>query len=138
MFDVLWTDPDRELVGERIIRKELEAESKGKYVDGTDTTRTSRSSGSSASSERRFGFFTPRSKKQATSPRGSTSRLNLPTTPTNCSASDRRSSLLSTTDSIPLAENTGGINSTGEDASSLPRSTTASAVWSSPCSRGLK
>ncbi|KAI2471879.1 hypothetical protein F4781DRAFT_439383 [Annulohypoxylon bovei var. microspora] len=77
MFDVLWTDPNRELMGERIIRKEQEARLKGKdKKQKTENSRQSISTEGSASSERGFGIFTVRSRRKTPTP----SKTKDPTT----------------------------------------------------------
>ncbi|KAK7967402.1 uncharacterized protein PG986_001679 [Apiospora aurea] len=82
MFDVLWTDPNRELVGERKIRKELEAQSRDKEKKKTDISRNSTSASSSASSERSFGLFSSKSRKKASAPsKPATQSLSSPQTP---------------------------------------------------------
>ncbi|KAG4218041.1 hypothetical protein PC116_g33479 [Phytophthora cactorum] len=72
MFDVLWTDPNRELVGERMVRKEQEAKMKDKEKkQKPENGRRSISTESSASSDRGFGIFSARSRRKtpASSPR---------------------------------------------------------------------
>ncbi|KAK6062388.1 hypothetical protein SCUP234_07296 [Seiridium cupressi] len=73
MFDIYWTDHNRELVGERTVRKEREErEAKAKEGDGKkhENSRHSVSTTSSASSERGFGFFSSKGRKKlATSSR---------------------------------------------------------------------
>ncbi|KAL7625552.1 hypothetical protein AAE478_004772 [Parahypoxylon ruwenzoriense] len=65
MFDVLWTDPNRELMGERIMRKEQEAKMKEKEKkQKSDCNRQSFSTDSSASSDRGFGLFGTRSRRK--------------------------------------------------------------------------
>ncbi|KAI0021865.1 hypothetical protein F4780DRAFT_778140 [Xylariomycetidae sp. FL0641] len=66
MFDVVWTDHNRELVGERILRKELEAKEKDKRK--LESGRQSVSTTSSSSSERGFGLFASRSKRKTPTP----------------------------------------------------------------------
>lgn len=68
MFDVLWTDPNRELVGERKIRKELEAQNKEKEKKQAGVNRQSTSASSSSSSERSFGLFSGKARKKASTP----------------------------------------------------------------------
>ncbi|ORY71782.1 uncharacterized protein BCR38DRAFT_462819 [Pseudomassariella vexata] len=67
MFDVIWTDPNRERVGERIARKELEAKNKDKDRK-SQSGRQSVSSNRSSTSDRAFGFFAHKSRKRATAP----------------------------------------------------------------------
>lgn len=69
MFDVIWTDPNRELMGERIIRKEQEARIKEKEKrERSESSRRSVSTESSASSERGFGLFANRSRRKTPTP----------------------------------------------------------------------
>ncbi|KAG8675975.1 hypothetical protein FPOAC2_02057 [Fusarium poae] len=69
MFDVYWTDPDRELVGEHRARKEKKREQKAKQKENEQDTSTIPRSASIASTisstESRFGFLRPRNGKQA-------------------------------------------------------------------------
>ncbi|CEI65697.1 hypothetical protein FVEN_g12270 [Fusarium venenatum] len=69
MFDVYWTDPDRELVGEHRARKEKKREQKAKKKEREQETSTIPGSASIASTtsstESRFGFLRPRNGKQA-------------------------------------------------------------------------
>ncbi|KAK9774276.1 hypothetical protein SCAR479_09140 [Seiridium cardinale] len=71
MFDIYWTDHNRELVGERTVRKEREErEAKAKEGDGKkhENSRHSVSTTSSASSERGFGFFSSKGRKKVATP----------------------------------------------------------------------
>ncbi|PKS11648.1 hypothetical protein jhhlp_001799 [Lomentospora prolificans] len=58
MFDVIWTDPDRELVGERRAKKEIAREQQ-RAKEKLEGSRSSLSStrGSSSSGEKQLGFF---------------------------------------------------------------------------------
>ncbi|GKU02351.1 hypothetical protein FLAG1_04523 [Fusarium langsethiae] len=71
MFDVYWTDPDRELVGEHRARKEKKREQKAKQKEREQETSTIPRSASAvsttSSTESRFGFLRPRNGKQAKS-----------------------------------------------------------------------
>ncbi|KAI5867159.1 hypothetical protein GGS23DRAFT_547101 [Durotheca rogersii] len=67
MFDVLWTDPNRELMGEKIIRKEQEAKEREKRQK-SDRNRQSFSTESTTSSDRSFRFFGSRSRRKAQTP----------------------------------------------------------------------
>jgi hypothetical protein len=78
MFDVLWTDPNRELVGERLMRKELESRSKDKDKEKSENGRRPTSTSSSSSSDRGFGFSP--STRRAKTPIPSQAK-NLATTP---------------------------------------------------------
>ncbi|KAK6833722.1 hypothetical protein PG987_008416 [Apiospora arundinis] len=90
MFDVLWTDPNRELVGERILRKEREARHKEKDKKKAGISRQPTSASSSSSSERSFGFFTGKSRKKPLSPSTSGCQsLSALQTPTDESRSPR-------------------------------------------------
>ncbi|KAI1176146.1 hypothetical protein F4777DRAFT_597908 [Nemania sp. FL0916] len=71
MFDVIWTDPNVELMGQRILRKEQEAkekeQNKAKRESGRQSVRTS---GSASSGERRFALFSAKSRwKGSATPR---------------------------------------------------------------------
>lgn len=92
MFDVLWTDPNRELVGERILRKELEAKNRENEKGKHDNARQSVSASSSSSSERGFAFFAPKSRKKATIPSKSDVRSSSPPQSAFDDVADRRSS----------------------------------------------
>ncbi|OTA67693.1 hypothetical protein K449DRAFT_182362 [Hypoxylon sp. EC38] len=77
MFDVLWTDPNRELMGERMKKKEQAARMKDKEKKSKpDSSRRSISTESSTSSDRGFGIFSTRSRKKPPTP----SMTNNPTT----------------------------------------------------------
>ncbi|KAI1648586.1 uncharacterized protein F4817DRAFT_364245 [Daldinia loculata] len=92
MFDVLWTDPNRELVGERIVRKEQEAKMKEKEKkQKPENGRQSISTESSTSSDRGFGIFSARSRRK---------------TPTSPKPKDP------TTSPAPPARNVGKVNRT--------------------------
>lgn len=71
MFDVYWTDHNRELVGERTARKEREREAKAKEGN-TKKHESPRHSvattNSSASSEKGLGLFATRGRKRITAP----------------------------------------------------------------------
>jgi hypothetical protein len=71
MFDVIWTDPNVEHMGQRKLRKEQEA--KDKDSKRAESGRQSISTTSSSSSERGLGFFAPKSKRKVTTP---TTRTN--------------------------------------------------------------
>ncbi|KAK7750622.1 hypothetical protein SLS62_007469 [Diatrype stigma] len=77
MFDVLWTDPNRELLKERIAKRDQEGNPKGKGNKTLEGTRRSMSTHSSSSSERGFGLFIPRSRKL----QGRPSSAEKPVTP---------------------------------------------------------
>ncbi len=69
MFDVLWTDPNRELLKERMVKREQEGKTKGKNKR-SQSTRRSISTNSSSSSDRGFGLFMTKNRKfQGTPPK---------------------------------------------------------------------
>ncbi|KAI1827863.1 hypothetical protein F4861DRAFT_549196 [Xylaria intraflava] len=86
MFDVLWTDPNVELVGQRILRKEQEAKDKDKDKDKekdkdkkkTGSDRQSVSTNSSSSSERGFALLISKSRKKGSTPLGGKTDSALP------------------------------------------------------------
>lgn len=65
MFDVIWTDPNVERVGQRMLRKEQEAKEKEKDKKKSGSYRQSVSTTSSSSSERGFNLFASKSKWKA-------------------------------------------------------------------------
>ncbi|KAI8958170.1 hypothetical protein F5Y11DRAFT_52331 [Daldinia sp. FL1419] len=68
MFDVIWTDPNRELLGERMVRKEQEAKMKEQEKkQRSDSSRRSISTESTASSDRGFSIFSVRSRRRTPS-----------------------------------------------------------------------
>ncbi|KAF7559841.1 hypothetical protein G7046_g4300 [Stylonectria norvegica] len=78
MFDVIWTDPDRELVGEHRAKKEKKKGQKDK--DKTLASRSSMSTRSSRSStDSPFGFLRSRAQKQATANSKSSASSGLKT-----------------------------------------------------------
>lgn len=95
MFDVLWTDPNRELVGERILRKEREereGRTKEKDRKKNGSTRHSVSTNSSSSSEKGFGFFAGKNRKKATTSSKSENATSSSADPMFEDAKDRRGS----------------------------------------------
>ena len=66
MFDVIWTDPNVERMGQRMLRKEQEAKEKEKRRAESVRQSVSTSS-SSASSERGFSLFSGKLKKKKSS-----------------------------------------------------------------------
>ncbi|KAI0169495.1 hypothetical protein GGR52DRAFT_592105 [Hypoxylon sp. FL1284] len=89
MFDVLWTDPNRELMGERIQRKEQEARTKEKEKrQRSESSRRSVSTGSSGSSDRGFGLFASRSRRKTPTP--SVPKDPITTSPTRLISSSSR------------------------------------------------
>ncbi|KAI1124807.1 hypothetical protein F5Y10DRAFT_284761 [Nemania abortiva] len=67
MFDVIWTDPNVELMGQRMQRKEQEAKEKEKKKRESGRQSVSTSSLSS-SSERGFSLFSSKSKRKTSTP----------------------------------------------------------------------
>ncbi|RYP59910.1 hypothetical protein DL769_008329 [Monosporascus sp. CRB-8-3] len=67
MFDVLWTDPNRELLKDKIRKREQEGKSKGKVTKRPQINRRPLSTHSSSSSDRGFGLFTKARKTLTTS-----------------------------------------------------------------------
>ncbi|KAI0407481.1 hypothetical protein F4802DRAFT_611938 [Xylaria palmicola] len=71
MFDVIWTDPNVELMGQRMLRKEQEAKDKEKKR--AESCRHSVSTSSSSSSDRGFTLFSTKNKWKGSLPsRGKT------------------------------------------------------------------
>ncbi|KAI1812233.1 hypothetical protein GGS20DRAFT_558953 [Poronia punctata] len=68
MFDVIWTDPGVERVGQRMLRKEQEAKDKDKKKTGSVSGRQSVSTASSSSSDRHFGLFSNKSRRRTPTP----------------------------------------------------------------------
>ncbi|KAH9909859.1 hypothetical protein F4778DRAFT_21329 [Xylariomycetidae sp. FL2044] len=91
MFDVLWTDPNRELVGERIARKEMEAKDKEKKK--SENSRQSISTNSSSSSDRAFGIFGSKNRRKTPTP----SKQKSPAALSGLGASDDRKGTRSST-----------------------------------------
>ncbi|KAI2643307.1 hypothetical protein GGS21DRAFT_542020 [Xylaria nigripes] len=69
MFDVIWTDPNVELVGQRNLRKEQQAKDKDKKKAGSSRQSVSTNS-SSSSGERGFGLLSTRSRKKGSTTSG--------------------------------------------------------------------
>ncbi|KAI1414286.1 hypothetical protein F5Y13DRAFT_197742 [Hypoxylon sp. FL1857] len=79
MFDVIWTDPNRELVGERMKKKEQEAKMKEKEKKSkSDSSRQSISTESSTSSDRGFGIFSSRSRRKPPTPSRTSDTITPP------------------------------------------------------------
>ncbi|KAI0201031.1 hypothetical protein F4808DRAFT_469981 [Astrocystis sublimbata] len=85
MFDVIWTDPNVERVGQRMLRKEQEAKEKEKKQTGS--YRQSVSTTSSSSSERGFSLFASKSRWKTSTP--SRVRSNQPTPKQDESGNER-------------------------------------------------
>ncbi|KAI0454512.1 hypothetical protein F5B21DRAFT_233171 [Xylaria acuta] len=77
MFDVIWTDPNVERVGQRMLRKEQEAKEKEKKKAGS--YRQSVSTTSSSSSERGFSLFASKNKWKGSTPSRGKSNSSAPT-----------------------------------------------------------
>ncbi|RYP03716.1 hypothetical protein DL765_010413 [Monosporascus sp. GIB2] len=77
MFDVLWTDPNRELLKDKISKREQEGRNKGKVTKRSQSNRRSLSTRSSSSSDRGLGLFT-KARKTLTVP---SKPKNLTTSP---------------------------------------------------------
>ncbi|KAI1771834.1 hypothetical protein F4818DRAFT_454338 [Hypoxylon cercidicola] len=93
MFDVIWTDPNRELMGERIVRKEQEARVKEREKkQRSGSGRRSASTESSASSERGFGLFANRSRRKTPTPSKPNDPTTLPALLTSSSSKASRTS----------------------------------------------
>ncbi|RYP69545.1 hypothetical protein DL771_006060 [Monosporascus sp. 5C6A] len=67
MFDVLWTDPNRELLKDKISKREQESRNKGKIIKRSQPNRRPLSTHSSSSKDRGFGLFT-KARKTLTTP----------------------------------------------------------------------
>ena len=84
MFDGLWTDPNRELLKERIVKKEQEGKTKGTAQKRSSSDRRSTSTNSSSSSDRGFGLFVTKIRKTP----GSLSKSKRPATVPESSADE--------------------------------------------------
>ncbi|RBR27185.1 uncharacterized protein FIESC28_00048 [Fusarium coffeatum] len=82
MFDVIWTDPDRELVGEHRAKKEKKREQKAKQKEQEQAnsviTRSTSVTSTRSSTESRFGFLRPRNGRQSKSREKTKSGLLTP------------------------------------------------------------
>jgi hypothetical protein len=139
MFDVYWTDHNRELVGERIIRKERErreAEGKEGNRKGHKSSRHSITTTSSASSEKGFGFFTSKERKKATA----ASRLDYATHPLNASTNKDKEQSSAAYDTKELVHDEDHLRyslNSGSGVEELPTQVTLPSFdCSSPSSRG--
>ncbi|KAM0558192.1 hypothetical protein ACHAPJ_004876 [Fusarium lateritium] len=107
MFDVIWTDPDRELVGEHRAKKEKKREQKNKEKEKEQANSLPRRSTSitstRSSTESRFGFLRPRHAKHAKN-RDKTSGLLTPSghSSRSNSGSYHRSALLANLSDVSL------------------------------------
>ncbi|KAI1146879.1 hypothetical protein F4825DRAFT_174977 [Nemania diffusa] len=77
MFDVIWTDPNVELMGQRMLRKEQEAKEKEKQKRESGRQSVSTSSVSS-SSERGFSLFPSKIKRKTSTPSKGKSNPSVP------------------------------------------------------------
>ncbi|KAI1505874.1 hypothetical protein F5X99DRAFT_173586 [Biscogniauxia marginata] len=93
MFDVIWTDPKRELVGERMQRKEKEREKeKEKEKKRLDNERQSISTFESSSSERGLGRLVSKSRRKTPTPSRAKSTTMSPGQPTDDGIKGNRNS----------------------------------------------
>lgn len=81
MFDVIWTDPNRESLKERMVKKEQEGKTKGNNNKMLHGSRRSMSTHSSSSSERGFGLFASRTRKFQGRPSSSAEKPPTPPKP---------------------------------------------------------
>jgi hypothetical protein len=91
MFDVIWTDPNVEHVGQRALRKEQEA--KGKDKKKAESGRQSVSTASSSSSERGFGLFASKNRKTGSTPARAKPTTGVHDQEAHDDAKDRRTSM---------------------------------------------
>lgn len=92
MFDVLWTDPNREILKERIIKKEQEGKTKGSAQKRSSSDRRSTSTNSSSSSDRGFGLFVTKIRKTPGSLSKAKRPATVPESSTDGEIGDRRAS----------------------------------------------
>jgi len=121
MFEVLWTDPDRELVGEHRAKKELAREQKAR-----ERERSSRSSlstqASSSSNDKPFGLFGSKSLKKARSKKSTHPQSRLATTTLDSKATQGSFPLLNQALNLtelhpePLSLSVSGISLAGTDS----------------------
>lgn len=108
MFDVIWTDPDRELVGEHRARKEKKREQKAKQKEreqeNSIITRSTSVTSTRSSTESRFGFLRPRNGKQSKSREKTKSGLLTPSqhSSRSNSGSYHRSALMANLSEVSL------------------------------------
>ena len=90
MFDVFWTDPDRELVGEHRAKKKLAREKKqAEEKSGGARKRHSRSARvSAASTERALGIFSSRSLRKVVVPSKTKHASSSPNSPNSLNTSN--------------------------------------------------
>ncbi|RYP02840.1 hypothetical protein DL764_005560 [Monosporascus ibericus] len=91
MFDVLWTDPNRELLKDKIRKREQEGRNKGKIAKISQQNRRSLSTYSSSSSDRGFGLFA-KARKTLTAPSKQKNPSTSPDLPTEEAPRARRTS----------------------------------------------
>jgi hypothetical protein len=103
MFDVIWTDPDRELVGERRARKIVEKEQKEKEKKhGGRSSMSIRSS--SSSGDRPFAFFGSKSLKRVVTPSKAPSTATSGLFTPSVDIKSRRSSIFGVSSILSAAE----------------------------------
>jgi hypothetical protein len=112
MFDVIWTDPNRELMGEKMHRKEKEREAKEKERMKSESGRQSVSTTGSSSSERGFSLFASKSRNKLATPSKST-KMPLSATSPASDSSKYAGSLVLGVQSLLLREN-------GSDSTEIP------------------
>ncbi|KAF5621171.1 hypothetical protein F52700_10920 [Fusarium sp. NRRL 52700] len=108
MFDVIWVDPDRELVGEHRAKKEIKRELKNKErekeQDNSILSRSISVTSTRSSTESRFGFLRPRNGKHAKSKEKTSSGLLTPShhSSRSNSGSYHRSALMANLSNVSL------------------------------------
>lgn len=108
MFDVVWTDPDRELVGEHRAKKAKKREQKAKLKEQEQAnsviTRSTSVTSTRSSTESRFGFLRPRNGKQSKSREKTKSGLLTPSqhSSRSNSGSYHRSALMANLSDVSL------------------------------------
>ncbi|KAM0199527.1 hypothetical protein ACHAPI_003290 [Fusarium lateritium] len=132
MFDVIWTDPDRELVGEHRAKKEKKRELKNKEKEreqeNSIITRSTSVTSTRSSTESRFKFLRPRNGKQAKNRDKAPSGLLTPSqhSSRSNSGSYHRSALMANLSDV-------SIGATRAQRGVTPASTNASADASQVC-----
>ncbi|KAF5532364.1 hypothetical protein FMEXI_12468 [Fusarium mexicanum] len=108
MFDVIWVDPDRELVGEHRAKKEIKRELKNKErekdQENSILSRSISVTSTRSSTESRFGFLRPRNGKQAKGKEKTPSGLLTPShhSSRSNSGSYHRSALMANLSNVSL------------------------------------
>lgn len=136
MFDVCWTDPNRELLSEKVARKEIEEKHriKRKSENGRQSFSTA-SSSSSDIAERTLGFFSSirgRKAPSASRPRDSTLKTDF----LQEESTGRRSSIYGVKSILSHIDNSEVTMKPPEGASMATRSLEIVDVASSVSSRG--